>query len=201
LPAHFNRKKRKSAISYEVRLAVQDHYRKNSRQSPRARDANFGRRKNVPATGKLYLECTLRECYKLWCNAASDNPKLQIGRRAFESMRPRNVQILGRDDRIVCACQRHVNARLLVVAFDRFRYDMAVKGVIWAHEFSTDMSDIVKLVTCQQADMTLLETDTDCVYGKCITCGVRHLDRLTEVRIHMKGLQKLTHLCRQLSLV
>jgi hypothetical protein len=70
----------------------------------------------------------------------------------------------------------------LVAAFEHFRSEMAAKqGVIWTHDFSTDMTDIVKLVTCQQDDMTLLDTNSDCIYGRCTTCGVRHLDKLTEV--------------------
>lgn len=182
-----HRQTRSDALSAEVRDAVQQHYLKNSRESTRARDASFGARKGQEGTGKRFLECTLQECYHDFC---TDHPELSagIGRRRFEMLKPSNIKILGRNDRIVCACQRHVNAKLLLEALLKFRHTAAGADprLAWAEPCPPSLSAVVHAMTCGDDDHPFLETDIACINGQCTSCGVDRLDMYAEVRVWLK---------------
>lgn len=171
------RKKRADAASDEVKMVVHDWYHKFSRESTRARDASFGKGKGKVPTGKRFLECTLREGHSLFC---TEKPDIRIGRRLFEMLKPRNIQLLGRNDRITCACHRHVNTQLLLDGMHSCLADLAKQGVNWSHTCPRTLTDLVNAVTCPAAN--LLDTKHTCIVGKCESCGVEELDKYFEVR-------------------
>lgn len=183
--ACFLRRQRKDAIPRYIHKDILETYIENSRISPCKRDANYGRHRIKGSSGhpKRFLECTLAECYKIFCDKlVAKGLQNKVSQRYFEMKRPFYVKLLSRDHRIVCACQKDVNTKLMLTALQSFRHKKESQGIMFKYHLSNHLSEITKEVVCYDEQKEFTEQDVQCFKGSCVLCGTSALDKYIEVR-------------------
>jgi hypothetical protein len=90
---------------------------------------------------------------------------IKVGQRKFEQCKPSHVRPLMRNDRVVCACQQHVNTRLLYKGTEMLRrvnkrrYGAVSRGPGQrqdTHDMPKHFSDTVKACVCEHNDPRLM---------------------------------------------
>jgi hypothetical protein len=106
------------------------------------------------------------------------HPNIRIKQRRFERTKPPYIYPTLRSDRIVCACQTHVNMRELYKGLIAYRKLCLEKHFVdeYEHELPLHVTDMVYEVVCG-VEEEAFSFKTACAQGRCESCSLDSIDR------------------------
>lgn len=176
-------------VTPEIDADIRKYFDEHSTNSTRKRDGNYGKRKNKEGVPKKLLDGSVNEIYRRWCIERRRYGQKTVSYTQFANRRPEHIKIRSMHDRIVCTCVKDTNANYMLQALESFRSKHTRSGTEFTHNLPRHMSDLLAECTCvpdesndpDRSDVDFLETDIDCINGKCDKCGTAILDRYAMV--------------------
>lgn len=159
------------------------------------------KRDKIGKRGKLrfelqrkYLEVTQTEAYLRFKDVHADLAK-KVHQRRFEQCKPWYIYPTLRKDRIVCACQMHVNVREMFHGISKYRKKMEREERIvgpYSATLPEKLSVLVDSIVCgvpkkQWSTCEDITWKKACADGTCEECGVEELDQYMREFIEAEG--------------
>lgn len=177
------RKPRSDALDKKTKDLIREFWDKNSRPSPCHRDVIGKRGKDRTPQPKRFLEVSQTEVF---IRFKQQYPDIKVRQRAFEKLKPWYIRPTLRSDRVVCACQTHVNMKEMFLGWRQFRSKKvkaaaAAQGRLsWQYSktLPDNLTDLANEVLCEIDINTSTNPEfhnLKCVDGECGNCGMHRL--------------------------
>lgn len=174
------RRPRSDAINKATRDLITAHWEAHSRMSPCHKDIIGKRVKGREPRAKMFLETSQTEVFQSF---QAKYPDIKIRQRAFEKLKPWYIRPTLRADRVVCACQTHVNMKEMFAGWLKYRSNKlaavneAQGRLPWKYskDLPNNLTDLAHEALCDIDINTSTNPEfhnLKCVDGECSHCGM-----------------------------